>query len=77
MAPKNFGRRLLLNNFAQKLDFDVLWFRRIRAYKTQEEKKEKKKENHCSQKWVGRDETVGYLKRYNQVKHFLPYLRRF
>ena len=25
--------RLQLNNFAQKLDFDVLWFRRGRAYK--------------------------------------------
>ena len=28
-----------LNNFTQKLDFDVLWFRRRRAYKISEEKK--------------------------------------
>ena len=35
VAPKTFGRpklRLQVNNFTQKLDFDVLWFRR-RAYK--------------------------------------------
>ena len=51
--------RLQLNNFTQKLDFDVLWFRR-RAYKNQEEKKRKKKRNkpHCGQKWVGWDERV-------------------
>ena len=34
--------RLQLNNFTQKLDFDVLWFRRRRAYKIEEEKKGKK-----------------------------------
>ena len=33
--------RLQLNNFTQKLDSDVLWFRRRRAYKIQEEKKGK------------------------------------
>ena len=35
-CPKNFLEkklRLQLNNFAQKLNFDVLWFRRRRAYK--------------------------------------------
>ena len=34
--PKNFWEaklRLLLNNFTQKLDFVVLWFRRRSAYK--------------------------------------------
>ena len=36
VAPKTFGEkklRLQLNNFTQKLDFHVLWFRRRRAYK--------------------------------------------
>ena len=50
--------RLQLNNVIQKLDFDVLWFRR-RAYKIQKEKKTKKeKKTHRGQKWVGRDERV-------------------
>ena len=35
---------MYLNNFTQKLDFYVLWFRRTRAYKIKEEKKGKKKE---------------------------------
>ena len=46
-CPKKFQERKLrlqLNNFTRKLDFDVLWFRRRRAYKNQEEKKRKKKE---------------------------------
>ena len=34
--------RLQLDNFTQKLDLDVLQFRRRRAYKIQEKKKEKK-----------------------------------
>ena len=36
MVPKNFGRqklRLQLNNFAQKRDFSVFWFRRKQEYK--------------------------------------------
>ena len=35
-APNKFRvtkLRLQLNNFTQNLDFDVLWFRRRRAYK--------------------------------------------
>ena len=47
--------RLQLNNFTQKLDFDVLWFRR-RAYKNWEEKK--RDEPHRGQTWVGWDEKV-------------------
>ena len=46
VAPKTFREkklRLQLNNFTQKLDFEVLWFRRRRAYKNYEEKKRKKK----------------------------------
>ena len=36
-CPKKFREkklRLQLNNFTQKVDFHVLWFRRTRAYKT-------------------------------------------
>ena len=36
VAPKKFQEtqlRMYLNNFTQKLDFYVLWFRRTRAYK--------------------------------------------
>ena len=36
VAPKKFQKtqlRMYLNNFTQKLDFYVLWFRRTRAYK--------------------------------------------
>ena len=46
VAPKKFREkksRLQLNNFTQKLDFDVLWFRRRRAYKNQKEKKGNKR----------------------------------
>ena len=45
-CPKKFREKQLplqFNNFIQKLDFDVLWFRRRRAYKYLEEKKEKNK----------------------------------
>ena len=41
--------RLQLNNFTQKLDFDVLWFRR-RAHKIYEEKKRKNKKKIQKQK---------------------------
>ena len=64
--------RLQLNNFTQKLDFDVLWFRR-RAYKILEEKKEKKLIEAKS----GLVGMKGFLKTYNHVKYFLPYLSRF
>ena len=45
-CPKKFWEkklRLQLNNFTRKLDFDVLWCRRRRAYKNLEEKKRKKR----------------------------------
>ena len=67
ICPKQFRENKLhlqLNKFTQKLDFDVLWFRRRRAYKNQEEKKGKKrkkkgkKKPHRGQKWVGWDERV-------------------
>ena len=45
--------RLQLNTYTQKLDFDVLWFRRRRAHKISKEKKQTR-----GQKWVGKDETV-------------------
>ena len=56
--PKKFLEAelcLQLNNFKQKLDFDVLWFKK-RAHKIKEEKKRKKP--HGDQKWVGWDEKV-------------------
>ena len=69
--PKKFREKKLhlqLNNFTQKLDFDVLWFRRRRANKIKEEKrqkkgkkkkkKEKRNKPHRGQKWVGWDERV-------------------
>ena len=41
-------------------------------------KQQKKEKPHRSQKWVGRDERdERYLKIYNRVKYFLPYLSRF
>ena len=43
--------RLQLNNFTQKLDFDVLWFRG-RAFKTKEEKKGKKS-SRLKVGWLG------------------------
>ena len=66
--------QLQLNNFTQKLDFDILWFRR-RVHKIQkkkgkkgEKKKEKVKKPHRRQKWVGWDERVS--KKYDRVKYF-------
>ena len=60
--PQKFREKKLhlqLNNFTQKLDIDVLWFRRRKAYKISEEKKGKKKnEPHRGQKWVGWDKRV-------------------
>ena len=55
-----FAAQQPVNNFPQQLDFDVLWFRRRRAYKNLEEKKGKTKEKkpHRGQKWVGWDERV-------------------
>ena len=47
--------RLQLNNVTQKLDFNVLWFRKRRAHQLLKAKKEEKKA-HRGQKWVGRDE---------------------
>ena len=62
--PKKFREkklRLQLNNFTQKLNFDLLWFRR-RAYKIRKKKKEKKKRKkpHRGQKWVGWDKRVSW-----------------
>ena len=41
---------MYLNNFTQKLDFYVLWFRRTRAYKILEEKKGKKRKKKGKKK---------------------------
>ena len=57
-CPRKFREkklRLQLNNFTQKLNFHVLWFRR--AYKIYEEKGKRNKPHRCH-KWVGWDETV-------------------
>ena len=56
--------RLQLNNFTQKLDFDVLWFRRRRAYKIQEEKKGKKREINLIASKSGLVGMKGYLETY-------------
>ena len=69
--PKKFlgtKLRLQLNNFTQKLDFDVLWFRR-RAYKILEKKKEK----NLIVAESGLVEMKRYLKTYKHVKYILPY----
>ena len=62
VAPKKFLEtqlQMYLNNFTQKLDFYVLWFRRTWAYKIWEEKKEKiRKKPNRGRKWVGRDERI-------------------
>ena len=44
LPQKILGEKIVFaaNKFTQKLDFDVLWFRR-RAYKNQKEKKGKNK----------------------------------
>ena len=52
--------RLQLNNFTQKLDFDVMWFRRRRAHKNQEEKKGKKRKKEKKEKTSSRPK-VGWL----------------
>ena len=73
-CPKKFREkklRLQLNNFTQKLDFDVLWFRR-RPYENYEEKKEI---NLITAK-SGLVGIKGYLETYNHMKYFLPYLRK-
>ena len=78
-CPKKFREnklRLQLNTFTQKVDFDVLWFRRKRAYKNQEEKKGTKEINLIAAK-SGLVEMKGYLETYNHMKYFLPYLSRF
>ena len=80
-----FGDKVLFaaQQLYTKLDFDVLWFRRRRAYNIEKEKKrktkrkkgKKKEKNHITAKsgLVGMKE---YLKTYNLVKYFLAYLRR-
>ena len=65
------------NNFTQKLDFHVLWFKRRRAYKSQEEKKGKNKEMNLIVAKSGLVGMKGYLKTYNHIKSFLTYLSRF
>ena len=59
--------------YTQKLNFDVLWIRR--AYKNQEEKKGKEKNLIAAKS--GLVGMKGYLKTYNHMKYFLPYLSRF
>ena len=99
-SPQKFREtksRLRLNNFTQKLDFDVLWcrrqertrFRKKEKEKTErEEKKRKNKEKKNGKKekktkknlMAAKSGLVGikeYIKTYNRVKYFLPYLSRF
>ena len=62
---------LQLYNLTQKLDFDVLWFRR-RTYKIWEEKKKKKKKLIAAKsELVG---IKGYLKTYTQYEIFFAVL---
>ena len=71
--PKKFQEiklRLQFNSFTHKLDFDVLWFRRRRVYKIQEEKKLKAAKR-------GLVRIKEYLNTHNRVKYFLPYLAVF
>ena len=69
--------RLQLNNFTQKLDFDVLWFRRRRAYKIWEEKKEKIKEMNLIAAKSGLVGMKGYLETYNPMKYFFAVIKPF
>ena len=43
--------------------------------RTRFRKKKKRKKPHRDQKWVGRDKR--YLKTYNRVNYFLPYVKPF
>ena len=84
--PKKFRKtksRLQLNNFTQKLNFDVLRFKRRRAHKNQEEKKGKNRKNKEKEekKLIAAKSGLvgikGYLETYNHMKYFSPYLSRF
>ena len=63
--------RLQLNNFTQKLDLDVQWYKRKKANKVLEEREKKKEKNLINVKsgLVGMKQ---YFKTYNRVKYFLP-----
>ena len=77
--PKSFPQtklRLQLNNSIQKLDFDVLWFRKTRE-QTRLGKKKWKKEKDLIAVKNGLAGMKGYLKTYNHVKYILPHLSRF
>ena len=77
-GPKKFWEtklRLQLNNFTQKLDFNVLWFRWRTENSAQDLERTRKKliEAKCGLVGIKR-----YLKTYNNpVKYFLPYLNCF
>ena len=87
-CPKKFREKkvhLQLNNFTQKLDFHVLWFRRSKKSvqklgrkkgKKKKTKKEKKAINLIAAK-SGLVGMKGYLETYNPMKYFVPYLSRF
>ena len=57
---------LQLNNFTQNFGFNVLWFRRRKAYKIEEKKGQKKikkrKEKHLIAASTGWVEMKGYFK---------------
>ena len=59
--------RLQLSNFTQKLDFDVLQFRR-RAYKTKKKKKVKKRKKKLFAVKIGLVGIKGYFNPYDRVK---------
>ena len=79
-CPKKFREKKLhfqLNNFTQKLDFDVLWFRRSRAYKFYEEKKGKIQGKNPHRGQTGLVGMKGHLKTYYHVKYFFAVLKPF
>ena len=77
--------RLQLNNFTQKLDFDCYGLgeeertkiRKKNKEKKRKKKKKEKKEINLIAAKSGLAGMKGYLKTYNRVKYFLPYLSRF
>ena len=91
VVPRNFGRQsaFAAAQLYKKLDFNVLWFRRKKAYKIKEEKKKKKKKQEKTGKrkkkkliaaksgFVGMKRFLKSLKTYYHVTIFLLVLEPF
>ena len=79
--PKKISGEIIAfaaQHFTQKLDFDVLWFRRRKSVQNLGRKKrKKKKEINFIATENGLVGMKGYLEKYNHMKYFLPYLSRF